>query len=345
MKLPNGYGSVHKQTGNRRKPYTARVTVGYADNGKPKFAYLGYFKTRQEALDCLSQYNKSPYEVGKPQTFKSCFEQMLQEKLSNKTNDTRMEYVYRHAMESLKPIANKPIADLRLKQLQVLMDSLETTQGQKVKIKIVIAETFKYACKMEYCPPDRREYPKLITIGTSNCTETKKQDRGNYAPEEIQTLWEHSDNDNVKIVLMLIYSGCRIMELLSLKRENVHLSERYFFIEHSKTKAGIREVPIADKVMPFFEYFYAQENDLLINYWNEFKQRLKVAESRIFATLKELNIDRYIHDTRHTCISLLVEHGVDDRTIKAIVGHEGADVTSNYTHIKIEEKLKAINLL
>lgn len=29
MRLPNGYGSVTKLSGKRRKPYVARVTVGW----------------------------------------------------------------------------------------------------------------------------------------------------------------------------------------------------------------------------------------------------------------------------------------------------------------------------
>ena len=32
MKNPNGYGSVFKLTGNRRKPWCARVTVGWTDD-------------------------------------------------------------------------------------------------------------------------------------------------------------------------------------------------------------------------------------------------------------------------------------------------------------------------
>ena len=32
MKLPNGYGSVTKLSGNRRKPYLARVTLGWVIN-------------------------------------------------------------------------------------------------------------------------------------------------------------------------------------------------------------------------------------------------------------------------------------------------------------------------
>ena len=29
MKLPNNYGSVYKLSGNRRRPYIAKITIGY----------------------------------------------------------------------------------------------------------------------------------------------------------------------------------------------------------------------------------------------------------------------------------------------------------------------------
>lgn len=46
---------------------------------------------------------------------------------------------------------------------------------------------------------------------------------------------------------MLIYTGCRIGELLDLKKENVNLEEKYFKIVASKTAAGIRTAPISER--------------------------------------------------------------------------------------------------
>lgn len=54
MKLPNGYGSVIKLGGNRRKPFAVRITTGYTDEGKQKFAYLGYNESRKQALVALA---------------------------------------------------------------------------------------------------------------------------------------------------------------------------------------------------------------------------------------------------------------------------------------------------
>lgn len=68
MKLPNGFGSVYKLSGKRRKPWAARKTVGWTFNeekGKsyPIYQFIGYYTTRQEALTALADYNKDPYDL------------------------------------------------------------------------------------------------------------------------------------------------------------------------------------------------------------------------------------------------------------------------------------------
>lgn len=55
---------------------------------------------------------------------------------------------------------------------------------------------------------------------------------------------------------MLLYNGVRISEFLDLKKENVHLDEQYFDVISSKTENGIRKVPIADKVLPFYKTWF-----------------------------------------------------------------------------------------
>ena len=55
---------------------------------------------------------------------------------------------------------------------------------------------------------------------------------------------------------MLVYSGVRVSELLNLKKDNVYLDKHYFEIISSKTENGIRIVPIADKVLPFYKSWY-----------------------------------------------------------------------------------------
>ncbi len=68
MKLPNGFGSVYKLSGNRRNPYRAIVTERWlidSDTGKwkQKRKTIGYYESKKDALQALADYNKSPYDV------------------------------------------------------------------------------------------------------------------------------------------------------------------------------------------------------------------------------------------------------------------------------------------
>ena len=74
-----------------------------------------------------------------------------------------------------------------------------------------------------------------------------------FSDAQIKKLWKDSDDIYVQAILMLIYSGVRVSELLNLKKEDVDLENHVFNIVDAKTAAGIRVVPIADKVFPFYE--------------------------------------------------------------------------------------------
>ena len=47
MRKPNGYGGISKLSGNRRRPYVARITETYTDEGVQVYKVLVYFKTQE----------------------------------------------------------------------------------------------------------------------------------------------------------------------------------------------------------------------------------------------------------------------------------------------------------
>ena len=145
---------------------------------------------------------------------------------------------------------------------------------------------------------------------------------------------------------MLIYTGVRIGEMLDLKKADVHLEDRWFYVKESKTDAGIREVPIAEKIVPFFEHWMQKKCDYLICTPDEqpFTYR-NYYDSYWIPLMNSLSLEKYTpHCTRHTCVSLLTEAGVDERIIQKIVGHKGQNVTQAvYTHLDLNTKLDAIN--
>ena len=65
MRNPNGYGSVVKLSGNRRRPFHVRKTIGFNEKGHPIFQTLDYTATREEGMILLATYNKDPWDVDK----------------------------------------------------------------------------------------------------------------------------------------------------------------------------------------------------------------------------------------------------------------------------------------
>ena len=67
MKRPNGAGSVYKLSGKRRKPWAARVTIGWdlSSDGHLRQVYqpLGTYVSRIEAETALNNYLQNPYDI------------------------------------------------------------------------------------------------------------------------------------------------------------------------------------------------------------------------------------------------------------------------------------------
>ena len=141
----------------------------------------------------------------------------------------------------------------------------------------------------------------------------------------LNALWVQKDNIYAQIVLMLIYSGVRVSELLDLKRKNVHIDEHYFEVVESKTESGIRIVPIADKIYPFFKQWYENGCEYLIHTSDgkHFSYR-NYYDSYWSPVMELIGCSHKPHDTRHTCISMMTEKEVSPTLIKKIVGHSGA---------------------
>ena len=84
MKLPNGYGSVHKLSGNRRNPWRARKTTGWSLDKKTmkykqEYTTLGYYPTKKEALQALAAYNEQPYDLDNNLTVMQLYERWSKE--------------------------------------------------------------------------------------------------------------------------------------------------------------------------------------------------------------------------------------------------------------------------
>lgn len=346
-KLPNGYGSVYKLPGNRRNPYVAKKTKGWSINketGKAKQLYtiVGYYATKKEALNALAEYNTNPYDVNAAKiTLEEVYERWSDEHFET-ISDSNIKG-YKAAWKLCEKISHMKIIDIKLDHLQMVANESGKNTPTLRKLKVLLGLMYKYATIHEIIPKEKNmvEYIDIKKFGNPNAYNRKP-----FSKEEVKRIWQAKDaNIYYTVILILIYTGCRIGELLDLKKEDVHLEEKWFYIRAAKTESGIRAVPIAEKIIPFFQYWIDRDCEYLIcspesnhflyqNYYDSYWKPL----------MEQLGMTHRPHDTRHTCISMLAVANVNDKIIKKIVGHKGQSVTENvYTHFEIEELLNAIN--
>lgn len=336
MKRPNNKGTVYKLKDKpRRKPYTACVT--YYENCVLKKKYLGFFATKKEALECLDAFNLNPYDVNKSKvTFQEIYKLWKEKALAEGTGSQSRITAYTTAFQKFTPLYDKPIRDLHLADLQRIFDEMpmcsKSTFANMLKL---LHALYKYALKYEYIEKDHSQFIELPAT-----TETKEKTI--FSEAEINQLWKLSETDDTaKIIIILLYTGYRVTELLDMPTANINISERLIIGGGKKTKAGKnRTVPIHKRIIPLLEYFLPQAKEKFYPYnYNIFSAKFKKVMSSINAT-------HTIHETRHTFISRMASANVPLLTIKKIVGHASNDITEDiYTHKNSTELISAIDAL
>lgn len=321
MKNPNGYGTIIKLSGNRRRPYACRKTVGFnSDTGYPIYKYISYHKTRREAVQALSEYNKNPYSLEKI-TFSEAFERYISHKKGTVKRIKDIKSLHSKYMADY--FDNMVMSDITLGTVQAYFDTLETTQSTLVRIKSVLSQVIDYCAKRELMPLSAKEITKIIDMTPKK--ETKTVSREVFTRPEIEWLWDHKDGETPHIILFYIYTGIRYDEI-----HHAEWHENYIRVTEAKTSAGVRDVPLSDKAKSLLPLPVVPEYKTL---WKRMR-RISL----------DIGSKHNVHDCRHTFISLLTEAGVDARIIKKIVGHTTTDVTEDvYTHISLEAMLEAVN--
>ena len=148
---------------------------------------------------------------------------------------------------------------------------------------------------------------------------------------------------------MLLYTGTRADELLSVYSENIFLDDNYF-IGGLKTDAGInREIPIHPDIKFLFKKYYNPNNEFLFMQPNGNKMDYDYYLYHYQNNFRDLHPElcgHTAHDARHTLRNELRKLDVKDVIINAIIGHSNDDVGEDiYSHVSIEEKLEAIKLV
>lgn len=372
MRSPSGFGSIAKMSGKRRNPYRVQVTTGWEfvmdedgdpvldKHGEPKLKRIrktmGYFPTRKAAMIALAEYNKSPYDLDVATvTWLDVWNKWGPAAI--KGGSAARAPQLRKAHERCTPLYDMKMKDIRKGHMQDILNSIahmgETSQA---RLKYVMQQNFKWALENDIVTKD---YSQFLT------TDVKKKEESLHFPyttEEIKKLWKHQNKlfpiaygkqviettvQSANAMLVLLYTGMRVMELGELKAADVHLDERYIDLRGTKTPAAKRIVPIHKDIVPVIEALLADGGEYLVVNGHGLPLPYQQWKLKVIAHANEITGTKHtLHDTRHTFISAAERSGLDANSIilKRIVGHSTTgNTTAIYTHKNIGDLLAAID--
>lgn len=322
MKLPNGYGSVSKLSGRRRRPYIVRKDGNI----------LGYTATREEGLEMLADYNRDPWNIdAKKATFADVYQLWLDHKSSGYSESvvSMFKSAYNNYTKHLHDLT---YASLKLNHFTQTLEACPSDS-----IRSYVQNFFKAIDKVAY---EYEIIEKRYTEMLPPVTVERKRERQPFSEEEINTLWENINLDYVKETLVLIYTGFRISEFVALDRDSIDLEEGTI-IGGSKTKAGKnRRIPIHHRIEPLVRELMEKNDGKLYkftkqNFGNHFRKLMSA-----------LGMNHVIHETRHTLRTRLDNANANKVSIDLILGHASQGTGERvYTHKTIEQLKETIELL
>lgn len=344
MRNPNGLGTCYKLSGKRRKPFMVRIPDGInleMIDGKPKGTYkyktLGYYETYEDGMFALYKYNEKPFDIdNRSITFCEIW-QIIYERDIVKLSPGR-QAAYRGLDKYLVSIADVSVRQLNTIALQQVIDDVGSEKYKVTSdLKVVMCKVFDYAIINDIVEKNYATYVRVLPQDT-------KKKKTIFTHEEIEIIAKDKCLAS-DILIILIFSGMRINELLSMEIANVHLSERYM-LGGSKTDAGKnRTIPINEKIFPLVKSMVETNSIYLIESNGKKVNYQTFLQSQYSDFINKNNLNHTIHETRHTFISMMDSAGCSELILKLIVGHKNKDITAVYTHKSIAELVKAINLI
>ena len=330
MKNPNGYGSITKLSGNRRRPYMVRITTGTEFDferkiGRQKQSVLGYYSTRKEALTALAEYNLNPYNLDKASTTIDDIWKMIKDKVD--VSDERKK-VYKSTYDRyITVIGNYKVKEVTAVLLQDLINSIPYGYSTQSIVRSVLNHIFNHAIMSGIIDRSYMEYVKLDSPKT-------QIERDLYTTDEIKEVWKHEGQLEYDFTLILLYQGMRLKELRDLRAKDIDMVNNSITIVQGKTEASRRVVPIHKDVRHIIERY--MNNDLLLT---------GITKGTYEYFIKSV-LHHKAYDSRHTFASKANELGIPKLTIQRLMGHKPDSVLEQaYIHLSMDELSTSLNTI
>lgn len=242
------------------------------------------------------------------------------------------------AIETAKFLGNPFIQDIQISDITRLQEHLSIKNSPRtVDNKMAVLRTlFSFAKTQGYFFADNPAKDRKILS-------QKDKDKSGYAifeKEEIKQLFncefiqkaKEDDKDYYWSLILGLYSGARIGEITSLTKNQFKKTENginYITILDSKTKAGIRKIPLSQKLFDLGLQDFINNKDKIFKYPERLGKGSGNAVGKKFKRhLEEVKITRdklVFHSLRKFLNDFLLKEGMPYEPRCQLIGHEIED--------------------
>lgn len=335
MKRSNGTGSI-KFIKGRSKPY-AVFRPSKMVNGKRKAELIGYFATHDEAEETLLMETLHPT---KNTTLGELWNMWKKTRsFTDLAKSTQEGYCM--AFNYMKDYENKRFADMKQDDFQRCIDNAvdkgkSVSTQNKVKILCNILSVYALINDITY-----KSY--AVKLKTAKA---EKPQIEIFSADDIKKLFANDNKPLVDTILILIYTGMRISELLTLNKFQVNLNEMVI-VGGLKTDAGRdRIIPVHPKIQNYISRHYESCRNKLIEHDGK-PYTSRYYRKKYYEVLESLGIRKISpHKARHTFFSLMSLYCKDSKVIADVGGHTDVHFTENvYVHPDLERLRKGVECL
>lgn len=287
---------------------------------------------------------------------------------SNKPH-TYERYFQTCALHIIPKLGDYELSDIKVMDLQKLVTelltngNLKTGEGLSANFVNIIISVLQNSLKTafdigltpEYCA-DKIKRPKVVEKKVSCFTASEQKIIEQYVL--------CSPKDKLFGVVLCLYTGLRIGELLALTWDDVDLVKGMLYVSKTcrdtsdgcnhiriidtpKTVHSQRVIPLPKQILPFLKGVKRRSNCEYIVADDYNPVYVRSYQRTFELLLKKLNIPhKGFHSLRHTFATRALECGMDVKTLSELLGHKNATITLNrYAHSMLEHKADMMNRL
>ncbi len=304
--------------------------------GKTHQIPVGYAETRESALIMLAQYNNNPWNIDRDKvTLAILFQQWANIKLPKLSKSSRgaLKSAFKHCSKYY----GVKYRLIKAYQMQESIDNCGYGYATQGAIKALWGHLDRFAFE---CDIIDKMYSQLITAAP--VPDTK---RTPFTEKQLEDLWYFVSEPWVDTVLIFLYTGFRLNELLTMKTGQIDMEQK-IFIGGFKTRSGKdRIVPIHPRIQPLVRKWVDKGEEYFFTY-----QSRKISTTVYYRLWKSvmtlINADKTPHEARHTMETMLDNAGANRKCIDMIMGHKSKDVGNRvYNHKTLEQLRETIALL